>query len=80
VRTLYQPHRDYNSAGRLAADISSDLAGLEAYVNRKDAFAETEAEGIRLSLQRIAVNCFCECGNIIRENREEDAQSLTIAQ
>ena len=80
VRTLYQPHRDYDSAERLAADISSDLAGLEAHVNRKDAFAESEAEGICLSLQRIVVNCFRECGNILRESREENAQGFTITQ
>ena len=35
---------------------------------------------ICLSLQRIVVNCFRECGNILRESREENAQGFTITQ
>ncbi len=69
ARSFYKPHRDHDSSDRLAAEISSNLAGLEAHVNRKDAFTESEAEGIRASLQRIAGNCFRECRNILRERQ-----------
>ncbi|MCM1124517.1 MAG: hypothetical protein NC416_18235, partial [Eubacterium sp.] len=80
VRNLYQPHRDYDRSDRLAAEISTDLAGLEAHVNRKDAFTENEAEDIRTSLQRIAMNCFRACGNILRECQKETAQGFAITQ
>lgn len=80
IRSLYKPHRDYDSSMCLAHSISSDLAGIEAHINHKGALTRQETEDVHASLLRIAGNCFRQCGTIMRESHEAEMHGLTISQ
>lgn len=80
IRSLYKPHRDYDSSMRLAHSISSDLAGIEAHINHKGALTRQETEDVHASLLRIAGNCFRQCETILRESQEAEMHGLALSQ
>lgn len=80
VRSAYKPHKDYDSTERLSESLTNALSAIEQKANRKDAFTEGELQDIRSAWLQFAVDCFRQCGNIIRENSETLSRSLTISQ